>query len=437
MIARGLLISAPRSGAGKTTVTLGILKALARRGVSVLSAKTGPDYIDGAFHAAATGRSSVNLDSWAMPPALIDALVADAACQAELFVIEGAMGLFDGVPVIPGRSGTAADIATRLKLPVLLVLDVAAQSQSAAAVVRGFATHDPDVRIAGVVLNRVGSARHRMLVADAIAKLGVPVVGAIPRDASLDLPERHLGLIQAGEHGDLEMRLDRLADMAETHLDLDAIVALAAPLEQATADATPALPPPGQTIALASDAAFSFVYPHLLDGWRRAGAEIVTFSPLADQQPPEACDICWLPGGYPELYAGKLASAQRFRDGLVRFAATRPVHGECGGYMVLGEGLEDADGVKHAMTGLLTHATSFRERRLHLGYRQARLLAPSPIGAAGTRLRGHEFHYASLVSPGSDAPLVELADAQGDEIAAQGGRRGHVTGTFFHAIAQV
>jgi cobyrinic acid a,c-diamide synthase len=437
MTARGLLISAPRSGAGKTTVTLGILKALARRGVSVLSAKTGPDYIDGAFHAAATGASSVNLDSWAMPPALIDALVADAACQTEIFVIEGAMGLFDGVPGIAGRSGTAADIAARLKLPVLLVLDVAAQSQSAAAVVRGFATHDPDVRIAGVVLNRVGSARHQMLVADAIAKLGVPVVGAIPRDASLGLPERHLGLIQAGEHGDLAARLDRLAGMAETHLDLDAIVALAAPLEQATADATPALPPPGQTIALAYDAAFSFVYPHLLDGWRRAGAQIMTFSPLADQPPPEACDICWLPGGYPELYAGKLASAQRFRDGLVRFAATRPVHGECGGYMVLGEGLEDADGVKHAMTGLLTHRTSFRERRLHLGYRQARLLAPSAIGAAGTRLRGHEFHYASLISPGSDAPLVELADAQGSEIAAQGGRRGHVTGTFFHAIAQV
>jgi cobyrinic acid a,c-diamide synthase len=437
MIARGLLISAPRSGAGKTTVTLGILKALARRGVSVRSAKTGPDYIDGAFHAAATGRSSVNLDSWAMPPALIDALVADAACQAELFVIEGAMGLFDGVPGICGRSGTAADIAARLNLPVLLVLDVAAQSQSAAAVVRGFATHDPDVRIAGVVLNRVGSARHQMLVADAIAKLGVPVVGAIPRDASLGLPERHLGLIQAGEHGDLAMRLDRLADMAEAHLDLDAIIALASPLDQATADATPTLPPPGQTIALAYDAAFSFVYPHLLDGWRRAGAEIMTFSPLADQPPPEACDICWLPGGYPELYAGKLASAQRFRDGLARFAATRPVHGECGGYMVLGEGLEDADGVKHAMTGLLTHATSFRERRLHLGYRQARLLAPSAIGAAGTHLRGHEFHYASLTSPGSDAPLVELADAQGSEIAEQGGRRGHVTGTFFHAIALV
>jgi cobyrinic acid a,c-diamide synthase len=436
MTARGLLISAPRSGAGKTTVTLGILKAFSRRGMSVRSAKAGPDYIDGAFHAAATGSSSINLDSWAMPPALIDALVADAAREAEVFVIEGAMGLFDGVPGIPGRSGTAADIAARLKLPVLLVLDVAAQSQSAAAVVRGFATHDPEVRVAGVVLNRVGGARHHQLVADAIAKLGVPVVGAIPRDTSLGLPERHLGLIQAGEHGDLAARLGALADMAETHLDLDAIVKIATPLDQPAVDKVPALPPPGQTIALAYDAAFSFIYPHLLDGWRHAGAEIVTFSPLADQPPPERCDSCWLPGGYPELYAGKLASARRFHGGLIRFAATRPIHGECGGYMVLGEGLEDAEGVGHAMTGLLGHSTSFHKRKLHLGYREARLLAPSAIGAAGTTVRGHEFHYASLVSPGSDQPLVELSDAQGNQVAGQGARRGHVTGTFFHAIAQ-
>jgi cobyrinic acid a,c-diamide synthase len=436
MTARGLLISAPRSGAGKTTVTLGILKALARRGVAVRSAKAGPDYIDGAFHAAATGFRSVNLDSWAMPPALIDALVNKAVRDAAIFVVEGAMGLFDGVPGVAGRSGAAADLAARLKLPVLLVLDVAAQSQSAAAVVRGFATHDPDVRIAGVVLNRVGSARHHQLIADAIAELGMAVVGAIPRDASLALPERHLGLVQAGEHGDLTARIDRLAGIAETHLDLDAIVAMATPLDSPAIGNVTALLPPGQTIALAHDAAFSFIYPHLLDGWRRAGAEIVTFSPLADQPPPERCEVCWLPGGYPELHAGTLASAQRFREGLVRFAATRPVHGECGGYMVLGEGLEDADGVRHAMTGLLGHSTSFHQRKLHLGYRQARLLSPGAIGAAGTLVRGHEFHYASLLSTGSDEPLVDLTDARGDPVAERGGRRGHVTGTFFHAIAR-
>jgi cobyrinic acid a,c-diamide synthase len=288
-----------------------------------------------------------------------------------------------------------------------------------------------------VVLNRIGSARHQRLVAEAIAELGIPIVGAIPRDDQLELPERHLGLVQAGEHGDIAARLDRLAAMAQTHLDLDAIAAMATPLAGGPTRDAPAMPPPGQSIALASDSAFSFIYPHLLDGWRRAGAEIVRFSPLGNQPPPDHCDVCWLPGGYPELHAGRLASVQRFHDGLMAFAATRPVHGECGGYMVLGEGLEDADGNRHAMTGLLGHSTSFRQRKLHLGYREARLLASSAIGPEGTLLRGHEFHYASLIAPGSDQPLVDLVDAHGNELAERGARRGHVTGTFFHAIASI
>jgi cobyrinic acid a,c-diamide synthase len=433
----GLLISAVRSGAGKTTVTLGLLAALARRGMRVRAAKAGPDYIDPAFHAAATGAVCINLDSWTMPPGLLRALVANAAENADLVVVEGMMGLFDGVPGVAGREGSSANIAAQFRLPVLLVLDVTAQSQSAAAIVRGFASHDPDVHVAGVILNRVGSDRHERLVTDAIAKLGMPVVGCIPRDQTLGLPERHLGLIQAGEHGDLATRIARLADMAESHLDLDAIVALAIPIKKQSAlDTAPALPPPGQYIALASDAAFSFIYPHLLDGWRRAGAEIVTFSPLADAAPPEHCDVCWLPGGYPELHAATLASAHTFRNGLAGFAATRPVHGECGGYMVLGAGLEDANGVRHAMTGLLSHTTSFYKRKLHLGYREARLLTDSPIGPRGSLVRGHEFHYASLTEAGHDDPLVDLTDAQDKPVTERGGRRGHVTGTFFHAIAQ-
>ena len=442
-----LIISAPRSGAGKTTVTLGLLAALRRRGVSVRAAKAGPDYIDPAFHTAATGAASVNLDSWAMRPALLDALAADAARDAELLVVEGAMGLFDGVPGEPGRSGAAADLAARWRVPVLLVLDVAGQSQSAAAVVAGFASYDPAVRLAGVVLNRVGSERHRMLVADAIARLGVPVLGAIPRDASLVLPERHLGLVQAREHGDLAQRLARLADAIEKHCDLDAICAAAKTWMAGTDPRVASRPgtamtekdviaPPGQCIALASDAAFSFMYPHLLTGWRRAGAEIFPVSPLADAAPPDDCDVCWLPGGYPELHAGALAGAQRFRAGLARFAATRPVHGECGGYMVLGAGLVDADGSRHAMTGLLGHATIFAQRKLHLGYRAARLLAACPIGAAGATVRGHEFHHASVIERGSDAPLVDLRDAQGQAVAESGGRRGNVSGTFFHVIAR-
>jgi cobyrinic acid a,c-diamide synthase len=262
-------------------------------------------------------------------------------------------------------------------------------------------------------------------------------VGSLPREASLTLPERHLGLVQAGEHPDLAARLDQLAELAERHLDLDAILALASPPSRPTdADARAGLPPPGQRIALARDQAFTFVYPHLTAGWRRAGAEIVTFSPLADDPPPENCDSCWLPGGYPELHAGALANAARFHAGLARFAKSRPVHGECGGYMVLGAGLEDAEGVRHAMAGLLGHATSFARRKLELGYREARLLADSPLGAAGTLIRGHEFHYATLVTPGDDAPLAELTDGQGSPLGASGGRRHHVSGAFFHAIAR-
>jgi cobyrinic acid a,c-diamide synthase len=443
---RGLIVAAPRSGAGKTVITLALLAALRRRGIAVKAAKTGPDYIDPGFHAAATGAAGCNLDSWAMPPALLDALVAEASSGAEILVIEGVMGLFDGVAGSPGRCGTTADLAARFALPVVLVLDVAGQSQSAAAVLRGFASHDPAVRIAGVILNRVGSERHRALVSEAIAALAapapIPILGSVPRAAALELPERHLGLVQAGEHADLGRWLDRLADLAERHIDLDAVMAAAAPLappRPSPASAPPptaALPPPGQRIALARDQAFSFVYPHVLDGWRRAGAEIAVFSPLADEPPPENCDAGWLPGGYPELHAGALAVAARFRAGLARFAQTRPVHGECGGYMVLGQGLTDAHGERHVMTGLLGHATSFAQRQLQLGYRQARLLADSPIGSAGSAVRGHEFHYATLISSGDDAPLIDLTDGQGRALGSCGGRRGRVSGTFFHAIAQ-
>jgi cobyrinic acid a,c-diamide synthase len=437
MTARGIIIAAPGSGCGKTTITLAIVAALSRRGLAVRTAKAGPDYIDPAFHARATGAPCINLDTWAMPPPLLKALAAEAGASADLLAIEGVMGLFDGLPSgAPHHTGATADLAARLALPVLLVIDVTGQSQSAAALVRGFASHDPAVRIAGVVLNRVASERHRALVADAIDALGIPVLGAMPRDTSLALPERHLGLVQAGEHADLVARLDRLADAAERHLGLDAITAAAARIAAPSAARTCALKPPGQRIALARDAAFTFVYSHVRDGWRRAGAEVVPFSPLADEAPPDDCDCCWLPGGYPELHAGALAAAHRFRTGLTRFAATRPVHGECGGYMVLGDGLEDADGTHHRMTGLLGHATSFASRKLHLGYREARLIGEGPFGKAGTVLRGHEFHYATLAAPGTDEPFLDGADGTGRPLGPMGTRRGHVSGTFFHAIAQ-
>ena len=405
MTARGFIIAAPRSSSGKTTVTLGVLAALKRRKVAVRAAKAGPDYIDPAFHAAATGAKGINLDSWAMPPSLIGALLADAGQAADTIVIEGAMGLFDGVPTAAGRSGAAADLAARFHLPVILVLDVSGQSQSAAAIAAGFANYDPGVRVAGVILNKVGSERHRSLVSDAMAGIGMPVLGSIPRDETLVLPERHLGLVQASEYGDLATRLDKLADMAEKHIDLDALLAAASAFGSLDGATTSMLRPPGQRIALASDAAFTFMYAHLLDGWRRAGAEVVTFSPLADEPPPPDCDVCWLPGGYPELHAGVLASAQFFREGLAHFAETKPVHGECGGHM-------------------------------HLGYREAKLLSDGVVGQSGDRVRGHEFHHASIIDKGRDEPFAEMSDAQGRAVAESGSRRGNVSGTFFHAIAR-
>ncbi|MBB3771769.1 cobyrinic acid a,c-diamide synthase [Angulomicrobium tetraedrale] len=435
MSARGLIIAAPRSGSGKTTLTLGVTAALARRGLVVRAVKSGPDYIDPAFHAAATGRPGLNLDSFAMPPTLVDALAGEAAAGADLVVIEASMGLFDGISGEAGRSGAAADLAARLALPVVLVLDISGQSQSAAAVVRGFATHDPAVRIAGVVLNKVASERHRLQASEAIAALGIQILGSLPRDASSSLPERHLGLVQAGEHAELKAHLERLAALAQAHVDLDALVALARPI--AASGAAPiALPPPGQRIALAQDVAFSFAYEHLIAGWRRAGAQILPFSPLADEAPDPSCDACWLPGGYPELHGGRLAGATRFLEGVRHVAQTRPVHGECGGFMVLGQSIEDAEGGRHPMLGLLGHATSFARRRLNLGYRRAVTLAASPLGPEGTRLRGHEFHYASVTSAGEDAPLVALSDGQGKEMGPAGARRGLVSGTFFHAIAR-
>jgi cobyrinic acid a,c-diamide synthase len=435
MTAPGLIVAAHKSGAGKTTVTLALLAALKRRGLAVQAAKVGPDYIDPAFHAAATGRDSVNLDSWAMPPALLDSLVANAARDSDVLVVEGVMGLFDGVGHDPGRTGATADLATRHRLPVVLVIDVSGQSQSAAALLRGFATHHPNVRIAGVILNRVGSERHARLVTNAIEALQIPILGVLPRDETVAMPERHLGLVQAGEHRDLDARLATLADLAEKCLDVEAILALA--VSPSVAEATPAaaLAPPGARIALAQDAAFTFVYPHVVQGWHAQGVEIVPFSPLADEGPDETCDACWLPGGYPELHAGALAGAANFKARLAAFARTRPVHGECGGYMVLGEGLVDAHGTRHAMTGLLGHATSFAERRLHLGYRQARLLSDCVLGKQGGAVRGHEFHYARLIETGNDAPLAEIADGEGNPLGTAGGRRGHVTGTFFHAVA--
>lgn len=432
---RGLIIAAPGSGSGKTTVTLALLAALRRRGHVVQPYKSGPDYIDPAFHAAAAGRPSFNLDSWAMPQQRIEALLRQSD-DADISIAEGVMGLFDGVAT-PGAwgNGATADIAALTGWPVVLVIDVKGMAQSAAAVAHGFATYRSDVSVAGVILNRVASERHAALARDGFAKLGMTVFGALGRDAALTIPERHLGLVQAQEDDEIAAKFDALAAAIERDVDLVALLSAVQPRLRSTDQAPRPITPPGQRIALARDVAFSFVYPHLLAGWREAGAEIVPFSPLADESPDDSCDVCWLPGGYPELHAGRLAAASRFIDGLRSFAQHKhkPIHGECGGYMTLGSGLIDASGTRHAMAGLLGLETDFAQRKLHLGYRTAKLHAPIPGCNAGGLLRGHEFHYARLIAQ-PDEPLAEIRDANGTLTAETGSRRGPITGSFFHLV---
>jgi cobyrinic acid a,c-diamide synthase len=432
---RSLVISAPASGLGKTTVTLALARAYRDRGLKVQCFKSGPDYIDPAFHAAATGRASVNLDSWAMGRQTIEALAARGA-DADLVLAEGSMGLFDGVAA-PGVSGTGAtaDIAEMMGWPVLLVIDPSGQAQTAAAVAAGLRDFRDGVRLAGVVLNRVASARHEDLVRRALAGAGIAVFGALPRNAAIALPKRHLGLVQAEEQEETSALIGEAARLITEHVDLDAVLQSASARSPQPVTRGQKVRPPGQRIALARDAAFSFAYPHMLEAWRAAGAEITTFSPLADEGPDASADICWLPGGYPELHGGRLAANTRFRRALRSFAENRPVHGECGGYMVLGSALIDADGACYEMTGLLGLQTSFAQRRMHLGYRLAELAAPMPGYRAGARLRGHEFHYSSIVSQ-PDTPLAVVRDANGAVVAETGSWRGHVTGTFFHLIAE-
>ncbi|WP_205949772.1 cobyrinate a,c-diamide synthase [Paracoccus contaminans] len=489
--APGLMIAAPASGCGKTTVMLGLLAALRARGISVQSFKNGPDYIDPAFHAAATGRVSPNLDSWAMGAGRIARLIAGAE-PADLILAEGSMGLFDGVAQA-GAAGTGAtaDIAALTGWPVVLVLDAGGQAQTAGAVALGLARFRTDVSVAGVIVNRVASARHLALARAGIEAAGLPVLGALPRQG-VKLPERHLGLVQAAELPRLGALLDELGRFVAQHCDLEAIIAAARPplcgtqgmagaaggrAGSATAPAAAAggtggapsaaarqaaphpgagprsaaaprpearpvaamdpapIPAPAERIALARDEAFSFLYPHVLAAWRAQGATVLPFSPLMDEPPDPSAGACWLPGGYPELHAGRLAACGRFLAGLRRFADTRPVHGECGGYMVLGAGLVAADGTRHAMAGLLGLETSFAARRMHLGYRLARAIGPAPFAAA----RGHEFHYAAILSQ-PDPALAHVTDAAGAAVPETGSFRiqpggGASTGSFFHLIA--
>ena len=433
---RGVIIAAPASGSGKTLVTAGLLRHLRRSGIEVAGAKAGPDFIDPTFHARASGKPCPNLDVWAMRCTTLASLIGELGAANDLILCEGVMGLFDGTGP-EGESGSTAELAALTGWPVVLVVDAHGQGASVAALLRGFASHQSAVPLAGVIFNRVAGARHRAILDASVARHlpHLVCVGSLPADPALVLPSRHLGLVPAGESGDAERVIDRTATLIGANLDVSRLLTLA---KSSTLDETPrsrGIPPLGQRIAVAGDDAFCFAYPVIINGWRREGAELSFFSPLANEPPDAAADAVYLPGGYPELWADQLAAAEAFMAGLRHAAAEgKSIYGECGGYMVLGEYLVDAEGSTHPMLGLLPLTTSFADRRLHLGYRCVTLLNSGPLGPAGSYFRGHEFHYATIVQQGTADPLLAVKDAAGGDLGTCGLQRASVFGSFIHLI---
>lgn len=432
MSTRGFILAAPASGTGKTVAASLLLAAFRQRGVAVAGFKTGPDYIDPGFLAAGAGRIAPNIDPWGMRPETQQNILNAIAASASLVIGEGVMGLFDGAR---DGTGSTADLACALKMPVVLVVDGRGMVASAAAMIAGFARHRDDIAVAGVLFTRIGYQSHYDLLAAAARSVGVEPLGWIGRTLAVDLPSRHLGLVQAGEHAGLTEAFEAVAaSLAET-VDLDGLLALAAPITATPHETHTPVPPLGQRIAIAQDEAFRFAYPHVLDGWRAAGAEIFPFSPLANAAPDAHADAVYLPGGYPELHARRIASATRFMNGLRRAADTTLIYGECGGYMVLGDGLTDADGERHAMAGLLPIETSMANARARLGYRRIWMAQASPL--AGTAYRGHEHHHATEVRKPTDLPpFANAEDATGKPLSAFGGVHGRVAGSFLHLIDQ-
>lgn len=467
MAKAGALITALSSGSGKTVITLGLLSALKQQGYVVGAAKVGPDYIDPAFHSALCDTDCINLDPFAMSRAQISALsnqqiaaitggisgsnIGSISGQNEACcrLVEGVMGLFDGA-----ANGTASShqLASWLGLPVILILDIKGCADTAAYVAAGLKQQMGEVRLGGVILNRLGSAKHGEQVAKRCAQLGIPVLGQIRRSERAHIPARHLGLIQAGElqaSAGWQDFLSGLTQIITSDCDLPAIARLAnlspRPADEnnnnndddknnkgAKADPPCLIDPPGQRIAIASDPAFSFAYQHLLSGWRARGAEILPFSPIGDQGPRDDADFIYLPGGYPELHLPAISRASGFFAGLKRAAkADIPIYGECGGYMVLGKQIIDEKGQGFDMAGLLDVETSFKDPGLHLGYRRLTGLAGWLTGA----WLGHEFHYTKTVRQ-SGEPLFTAKDSHGTDLGPMGLVKGRVCGSYAHLIAR-
>jgi cobyrinic acid a,c-diamide synthase len=433
---RGLIVAAPASGSGKTLVTAGLARHLRGRGLGVATAKSGPDFIDPTFHAAASGQPCLNLDVWGMRPATLAALVADLEARADIVLCEGVMGLFDGTGA-EAEAGSTAELARLTGWPVVLVVDARGQGASVAALLRGFANHQPSVPLSGVIFNRISSERHGALLAGATARHlpGLACLGTVAANPGLALPSRHLGLVPAGENDHAQAVIECCAAHIGTSVDVEGLLNLALrSVFTLTARAVP-VPPLGRRIAVARDEAFCFAYHAVLEGWRSQGAELAFFSPLADEPPDAAADAVYLPGGYPELWADRLASAEAFVTGLRRTAANGTViYGECGGYMVLGAALIDRDGCSRRMSGLLPLVTSFAERQLHLGYRRTILRTGTPLGTAGAVFRGHEFHYATITRQGAATPLFSVVGGADEHLGAYGLRQGSVFGSFIHLI---
>jgi len=431
-VSRVLVVAGVASGVGKTSITLGLLRALRRRGLSVQPFKVGPDFIDPGLHAVASGRSSYNLDGWMCGRDAVLATVARHAADVDIAIIEGVMGCFDG---LDGTSdaGSTAQVAKWLGAPVVLIVDAGAQSRSAAATVLGFERFDPALNVAAVITNRVGGDTHARWVGEAIrtACRAVPV-GAIPRDDTWwGLPERHLGLVTAAE-GVLDgERLDRMAETVERHVDLDRLLALAAPL--ALTRSPVLVKRPRATIAVARDLAFQFYYAENLDLLREAGAELVEWSPLADGEPPDV-DGLYFGGGYPELHGKRLADNAGCRKAVRRFVLDlgRPVYAECGGLMYLAQSLEDAEGGVHEMVDVLPARVTMRPPRMSLGYVDVTLTAPTPLGRAGAVARGQEFHFSTLSPVPTSVPRAYSVMAPGGVARAEGYLVGRALLSYVH-----
>ena len=415
-----LVIAGVSSGVGKTTVTLGLLEALHRRGLAVQAFKVGPDFIDPAFHALATGRPSYNLDGWMCGRDQVMATVGERAAQADLALVEGVMGCFDGTDGLT-EDGSTAQIAKWLGAPVVLVLDAGALARSAAAVVLGFERFDPALALAGVIFNRVGGKVHRQWLTQAVTSAcKARPLGALPSDAGVSLPERHLGLVTAVEGGYSPEVRQRLAALIETHVDVDTLVGLArSGVRRRAPNARAATV--SATIAVARDRAFQFYYPDNLQALEHAGARLVFWSPMADQVLP-AADGLYIGGGYPELYGRELAANAPMLAAVRTFARSgRPVYAECGGLMYLAESLTDLDGHVWPMAGVLPVPVVMERSRLVIGYREVTLTSAGPLGSAGTRARGHEFHCSRLGDiPAAVKRLYAVTDGGGGSPRAEG-----------------